>query len=126
MAYITDFSEFNGITGFVVKSRKMTFGDWLKKRKNEDSPIGDLARDWFSDSERPRGRLTHKVMLAHLDDCPAACDGAYRALCAAWHAWAITSGIPPTALIHPCDEHDSNGRMCIRCGAAVGYCDEDE
>lgn len=54
-----------------------TFRGWLRDRIEESSPIGDLARDAFSDGEWS-GR-TAKSLSQELERC-GACSNAERAL----------------------------------------------
>lgn len=54
-----------------------TFRGWLSERIDEPTPIGDLARDAFSDSEW-KGRASKSLRL-ELERCNA-CDGAFSAL----------------------------------------------
>lgn len=60
----------------------MGFTTWLARKTGEQSPVGDFARDWTSDPERPRA-TSLAVIEAHLKS-KAACDGALRAARRAW------------------------------------------
>ena len=59
------------------------FTAWLAHHEQQRTAIGDLARDWAQDSERPRVR-TMKSMLKYLEECGAS----YDALETARKAWS--------------------------------------
>ena len=60
----------------------MCFVDWLSKRVNDDTAIGDLARDMAEDSRlKPTGG--YRAWRAWLEDADA-CDSALMTLARAW------------------------------------------
>jgi uncharacterized protein YozE (UPF0346 family) len=61
----------------------MTFRAYLATRKNEDSPVGDLARDALRDDGFPRSSRMLTAFERYLIRRNA-CDGAIRALREAW------------------------------------------
>lgn len=68
---------YNGQTG----SMEMTFRSWLKKQRKRIGPVGDLARDTFTDDGIPLPRrMTKKTLLAHMEQHYNPCDGALSAL----------------------------------------------
>lgn len=50
----------------------MFFSDWLKKQKDRDDIIGDLASDAVHDSENPRGIREWRNRLKQLNACQEA------------------------------------------------------
>lgn len=66
----------------------MTFWQWLQKQKKRHDPVGDLARDAFSDREWHKPQ-TFKAWRNHLTDV-GACDGAQEALNTAWREYEAT------------------------------------
>lgn len=66
------------------------FTAWLAHHEQQRTAIGDLARDWAHDSERPRVR-TMKSMLTYLEG-RGACYDALEAARKAWSAYSTESG----------------------------------
>ncbi|WP_157262996.1 YozE family protein [Pedobacter steynii] len=66
----------------IIETAQLGFSDWLKKQKNRDSPLGDLAKDMISDCNWPSGNSleTYQDYLLTLN-VPL---GATKALNAAW------------------------------------------
>ena len=65
----------------------MTFLQWLHDQRGRPDRVGDFARDWVMDRERPRApRLVE--MVAYLED-HGACEAALRASIAAWREWLV-------------------------------------
>jgi uncharacterized protein YozE (UPF0346 family) len=61
----------------------MSFYSWIILRHwNEDTPMGDLARDVYADKSFPK-RGKYKDILTHLKECNA-CDGAIECFKKAW------------------------------------------
>lgn len=69
------------------------FTAWLLSHKKQQTALGDLARDWSRDSERPRVR-TQGALLTHLER-RGACRGALDAARKAWCAYSAERGAPP-------------------------------
>ncbi len=65
--------------------RRQSFRAWLRAREDEDSPVGDLARDVAADSEWPSNATRDKAH-AHLYACGAIPE-AHAALNAAYDRW---------------------------------------
>lgn len=70
------------IEGGKIRGFYKTFPSYLIDQLERHHPIGDLARDSFSDGENPR-MLKFTEWREYLDGF-GACDGAYRALVLAW------------------------------------------
>ena len=60
----------------------MTFTKWLKKHKDDNTPLGDLARDVSEDKDFPKTKSSNKI-LEYLES-KGACDGAISAFKDAW------------------------------------------
>lgn len=61
------------------------FFRWLKQYTNEDSMIGDFARDTTVDRNFPV-MADHEIIYRYLEQCNA-CDGYIRCFKAAWGRW---------------------------------------
>lgn len=64
----------------------MTFNAWLRKQQRRADPIGDLARDAFSDPKWPATARTQRQYLLGVN----ACEGALVALDRAQAEWRAT------------------------------------
>ncbi|OBQ57637.1 YozE family protein [Halodesulfovibrio spirochaetisodalis] len=62
---------------------KPNFIDWLLTRTNENSAVGDLARDMAKDTNLPNKNSGYPRLYKHLTRCNA-CNGALNALSTAW------------------------------------------
>jgi uncharacterized protein YozE (UPF0346 family) len=71
--------------------KKQSFTDWLQARREEDTRVGDLARDMLQDRQWPKQANTHKTFKRHLEE-KCACDGALDALNEAWTCYQHTGG----------------------------------
>lgn len=72
-------------------STKNKFYSWIKKQKNRDDPIGDLAKDIISDRKFPKSidnLKTHTSYLVY----KGACQGALDALNIAWNEYINYKG----------------------------------
>lgn len=58
---------------------KKTFYSWLIQFRDDDSPLGDLARDAKIDKNFPRHATTQKYLCTYLEK-QNACDGAIQTL----------------------------------------------
>ena len=76
----------------------MTFKEWLHERRDEDSPIGDLAGDAFNDKKFPWTSDWRK-MQGYLDWHPSACDQARNTLREALRQWQESEGKDPGPLL---------------------------
>ena len=59
----------------------MTFRKWLYQQCNRDDPVGDLARDFCDDHNKPKGLLTlnkFESYLINVDACEDAIDTLHR------------------------------------------------
>lgn len=74
-----------------VALKKASFRDWLRTRKGEDSPVGDLARDVFADGSWPRGPGSLRRYERHLESLGAAPE-AVDALRDAWRQYETETG----------------------------------
>ena len=68
----------------------MSFTQWLQRQRHRNDPIGDIARDAGQDETWPKRQRTFGAFYAYLEEC-GACDGALRALRAAWAEWRRAS-----------------------------------
>lgn len=64
----------------------MTFYEFLKSVKDEDTPVGDLARDALGDNTFPKTADRKNTIRNYLDRWHA-CAGAYDALDSAWRRY---------------------------------------
>ena len=55
------------------------FVPWLRKQRNRDDPVGDLANDTCRDTEMPKDVRSYRSFKGYLERIPA-CSGAIRAL----------------------------------------------
>lgn len=74
--------------------RPPAFAAWLRERRREDSPVGDLARDWVSAADPGRRRGAAPRDVRDELDVHNAADGAYEALDAAARRWQAAAGLP--------------------------------
>jgi len=59
---------------FIIKVKKMNFITWLKKFKNEETPIGDLARDTIYDIKHNKVKLTsYKSIYDRMEQMDGSC-----------------------------------------------------
>ena len=65
------------------KSKSTSFTNWLRDRKQEDTRIGDLARDMLQDTSWPKKATTKKAFRQHLEEM-GACDAALETFEEAW------------------------------------------
>lgn len=63
----------------VPKKKYGKFYRWLKKQKDREDPIGDLAKDALEDNSFPFGTDSHKIVKCHLIS-KQACSEAIQAL----------------------------------------------
>lgn len=63
----------------------MTFTKWLKSFQEDNTPLGDLARDVSSDKDFPKTKSSKKI-LEYLES-KGACDGAISAFKDAWESY---------------------------------------
>ena len=61
------------------------FAKWIMRYKEDNSPIGDLARDISDDKDFPKTKSKKKI-LEYLESKDA-CDGAISAFISAWEAY---------------------------------------
>ena len=54
----------------------------------EDSPLGDLARDMKSDRDFPKSAISHDRILDHLERC-AACSDCFDAFEESWNRYLL-------------------------------------
>ena len=74
----------------------MNFNTWLMHNRWRSDAIGDLARDAKQDPLWPKGKsvvFTYKYYKSYLGDTQA-CDGAKKALMAAWREYELYVGGP--------------------------------
>lgn len=69
-----------------AKRPKTRFLVWLKQFKEEDSPMGDLARDMADDRNKPRSFNTLGSLEKYLTNL-GACDEALQTAEEAWHEY---------------------------------------
>lgn len=69
----------------------MTFLEWCRDQTARRDAVGDFARDWVADRERPRAPSRLR-MLEYLDDC-GAIEAAVRAALRCYNEWRIYSPI---------------------------------
>ena len=66
----------------------MSFTEWLRRKKDERTPVGSFADDWTTDPDRPRA-TSLDVIVAYLAGRNA-CQGAIRAARLAWSEYRVT------------------------------------
>jgi hypothetical protein len=69
--------------GDTDQQRPLSFRQWLRQHRNEQSPVGDLARDAIADDTWPRGPGSLQRYETHLKSRHA-CEDALNALRDAW------------------------------------------
>ncbi len=69
-----------------VTAQRPPFRGWLRRHRDDESPLGDLATDIHADSCWPRGPGSLDRYTAHLEGHSAG-DGALDALREAWAAY---------------------------------------
>ncbi|GAA4439168.1 YozE family protein [Phytohabitans houttuyneae] len=78
-----------------VAQKTASFRDWLRTRKDENTPVGDLARDVFADGSWPRGPGSLRRYEQHLKGLGAD-PGAVEALREAWRQYELEAGAGET------------------------------
>jgi uncharacterized protein YozE (UPF0346 family) len=68
------------------KHMTKSFTTWLRTKKEEDTRIGDLARDVVQDPSWPSRATTKATFKRHLEEKDA-CIGAFGALDEAWNCY---------------------------------------
>lgn len=66
-----------------LQSKNISFTNWLRDRKQEDTRIGDLARDMLQDTSWPKKATTKNAFRQHMEEM-GACDAALETLDKAW------------------------------------------
>ena len=66
----------------------MTFLEWCRAQCKRQDTVGDFARDWVADRERPRAPSSCLQILEYLDDC-GAIEAAKRAAVRCWNEWRL-------------------------------------
>jgi len=79
----------------IPKKRYGRFYHWLKKQKDRDDPIGDLANDVLTDSSFPLETDSYKIIKNHLI-FKRACDEAIQALKEAYDEYKINNNKSPS------------------------------
>jgi hypothetical protein len=65
---------------------ELGFTTWLRRQRQRDDPVGDLAREAARDRGWPRPPARLAILHAHLERTHAP-DGAHEALDRAWFEW---------------------------------------
>ena len=76
-----------------------TFTNYLRCQRQRHDPVGDFAREWFTDGSdfiKPRGRFSWRAVRAYLERNNA-CEPAINAARKAWTEWLNT---PPDDAIY--------------------------
>jgi uncharacterized protein YozE (UPF0346 family) len=67
-----------------MRNGTKTFYQWLRTHKDDDTPIGDLARDAGRDSRFPRGVTQNNAVIRNHLNRMNACPDALTAFESAW------------------------------------------
>ncbi len=70
---------------------RTTFSRWLLRQADQDTAIGDLARDAKQDADWPRRAEALGTYVQHLRGS-GACEAAMQALERSWKAWQDSDG----------------------------------
>lgn len=76
----------------------MGFKTWLREFKNEDTALGDLARDVLADKKFPRVSNSIEPAATHLT-MHHACSDAKRMLLEAWDLYCRHSAVVPAPVV---------------------------
>jgi hypothetical protein len=66
----------------------VTFLEYCRLQRERGDPVGDFARDWCADRERPRAPLSLSNVVAYLED-QGAIEPAIRAGIRAYNEWRL-------------------------------------
>ena len=70
-----------------------TFGRWLRQQRTRQDPVGDLARDFISDSCGKR-LSTFVSIHRHIEESHTPCVGALEAMERAYREWREIAKFP--------------------------------